>query len=148
MDTHHRFLPSLHRMLVRSDHGTSRIAPWPVEWDTDMELYMSATTRMAKLLSGVLRKGDEEGDPPRLKQWNVSMQRDLAIPPQLLPSDLEVTPIVEFVPLEGQVGRMILRLQGGITVSMDNEQVKEPIAITFEGVYDTKQDMRPSNFIW
>lgn len=136
------------RMLVRSDSGTSRIAPWPTEWDTDMELYMTVTTRMAKLLSDILRKGDDEGDPPRLKQWNISVQQDFAIPPQLLPPAQELTPTVEFVPMEGQVGRLIIRLQGIIRTTIGDEVVEKPVALIFEGVYDTKQDMRPTNFIW
>lgn len=138
-------------MLVRSDSGTSRIAPWPTEWDADMELYMTVTTRMAKLLSDILRKGDDEGDPPRLKQWNISVQQDFAIPPQLLPPAQELTPTVEFVPMEGQVGRLIIRLQGIIRTTIGDEVVEvveKPVALIFEGVYDTKQDMRPTNFIW
>lgn len=149
LDSHSSLLHR-HRMLVRTDTGTSRIAPWRTEWDPDMELYMTVTARMAKLLSDVLRKGEEEsGDPPRLKQWNVSIQRDFAIPPQLLPAALELTPIVEFVPMEGHVGRVIIRLQGMIrTMNDGDEEVEEPVAMIFEGVYDTKQDMRPTNFIW
>ena len=137
-----------YRMLVRSDSGTSRIAPWPTEWDPDMELYMTVTARMAKVLGDVLRKGEEEGDPPRLKRWNISVQRDFAIPPQLLPDGLELTPIVEFIPMEGHIGRVIFRLQGMTRTKNGDEEVEEPVAMIFDGVYDTKQDMRPTNFIW
>ena len=139
-------------MVVRCENGSSRIAPWPTEWDPDMELYMAATTRMAKLLSGVLQKGEEEGsDLPRLKQWNVTLQQSLAIPPQLLPPNEIITPIVEFIPMEGQIGRIIIRLQGltSRTWMDDNEDyLEEPVSWTFDGVFDTKQDMRPNNFIW
>jgi hypothetical protein len=133
-------------MLIHTNEGASRIAPWPSQWDDDMELYLTVITRISNTLSHVLQKGEDDLDQPRLKQWNVNIQREVAIPPLLWPSDLGSEPLIEFLPMEQQVGRITLRLQSSLKISGSEDE--EGISIIFEGIYDTKQHLRSSNFLW
>ena len=119
-----------------------------------MDLYMAVVVRMSNLLSIVLQK---DGDSPRLKKWNVTIQRGNALPPQLLllqqhqsaaaEGDVVVTPVVEFSQYELNTGRIIIRLQGTPKTEL-NREGKEAVAMIFEGTYDTTQEVGPSNFMW
>lgn len=122
-------------MLVRNQNGATQVDLWPKEREHDMELYLTVMSRMANHMSNVFLREDGLSQP-RLKQWKITVKHEHALPPQLLPDDDKLHPVMEFVPMEG--------LSGSVSIRLQNENV----SMIFESVFDTKQELRGSNLPW
>jgi hypothetical protein len=134
----------MNSMSVQTDEDLSwgtdpHEAKWPMQRDADMELYLTVMGRMANNLSMLLLEKNADDSwsssyPPKLTCWNVAIRKDNVMLPQLLPNDMELTPVIEYVPISLSEGRLCIRLQG-----KSSEKDPAVVSLVFDAVFDTKQ---------
>jgi len=110
------------QLVVQTNSGFNRSVEWPIHWSTDMELFLTVMNRITIKLGSILNQKGEAGNndlsysqsqlTSRLKRWHVSIVKGNAIAPKLIPEHLELSPVIEFIPMGGFTGRVCIRLQG------------------------------------
>eukprot|EP00521_Asterionellopsis_glacialis_P007902 CAMPEP_0195288644 /NCGR_PEP_ID=MMETSP0707-20130614/5229_1 /TAXON_ID=33640 /ORGANISM="Asterionellopsis glacialis, Strain CCMP134" /LENGTH=365 /DNA_ID=CAMNT_0040348541 /DNA_START=103 /DNA_END=1200 /DNA_ORIENTATION=+ len=147
------------RLVVQAIDGTDRTLCFPQERKADMELYLAVMNRMALHLSAFLEDQHPQDDTdsdhphtkeyvPQLKEWSVSILKEQAISPALIPSHLELTPVVELTRMKRRCssseGRVCIRLQGPVTTTTTTRGGRPDVsnrsstAIIFHGIVDMK----------
>ena len=144
---------SLERLIVRSAGGVNRAEPFPpadpdnVDWEYQMELYLTVMTRMTSVLSDILwpdnpipEENEEEDDDDFVRSSTMSVAKPCRWNVELLrgtgnPSISMLTPIVEWTPPEGdsKLGQMCIQLRGLPTAphpKPSNKRRQKPVEVT------------------